>query len=163
MAHLVVTSEAVFDAAPERVWPALIDEMSGATHWWRPYWEARPRRGGRVDQIGAEILITVHPRGAPSKPALRCAFRTLVVDAARRLHGVYIEGAFRGEDTWSLEPHGTGTRVVERFDTRTHGVFPSVLGMLADMRAGHANVMREGFERLARWLADDAQRMAASR
>lgn len=144
------TDEAVFDAAPLRVFRAIVSEMEGRTHWWAPHWSAESRGGPTAGQVGGTIAIAVQGR-----PTVRFSARTVEVAEPTKLRVAYFSGAFRGQGTWTFEHLDSKTRVRFHFQAQPHGWLHIALWLRpreAREALTHHQVMRLGFDGLKRHL-----------
>ncbi|WP_255310759.1 SRPBCC family protein [Streptomyces viridosporus] len=145
--------EAVVDAPPEAVWEALLAEFRGARAWWAPDNTFSPVSGS-PDEVGGEVRVTVHTRGADKGgPKLRFTARTTAVEPARRLSVEYVDGVFRGTSDFLLDPLDAGrrTRIGMHFAGRPAG-WLKVLAKVADIGAQHSRSTSDAFVRLGRVL-----------
>lgn len=157
MRDIDVEDEGTIHAETATVIRAVIDELSGKTHWWRPDREARKRGKTPVDQVGGMFDIQVH-RGMTAQ------FTARVCEITDRILRVeYVDGAYVGDGIWSFEPAGNETRVGFHWHVQPHGWLRwFVLTDWQRKTIGEIQhqVMQAGFERLDRFLQ---QREAANR
>ncbi len=157
MRDIDVEDEGIIHGEAATVIRAVIDELSGKTHWWRPDWEAKKRGKTPIDQVGGMFDIQVHRGMATQFTARVCE----VTD--RRLRVEYVDGAYVGEGIWYFESVGNETRVGFHWHVQPHGwlrwfvLTERQCKMIGDV---HHQVMQAGFERLDRFVQ---QREAASR
>jgi hypothetical protein len=149
MSEIDVVDEAIIDADPATVAKAIRDESMGKTHWWLPYWEAKPRGNIPPDQVGGMIDITVRRRAT-------VRFTAKTVEVTENLLRVeYVEGAYRGEGTWTFEPVDGKTRLRFRWRVQPTGWLRWLL-LLAppSEKSGrsHHEVMQAGFEGLNQYV-----------
>ncbi len=62
MAEYGVIDAAIIHTKPDIIFNALVTEFSSETKWCAPYFEAKPRGKGAIDQPGALIDITIKGR-----------------------------------------------------------------------------------------------------
>jgi uncharacterized protein YndB with AHSA1/START domain len=154
--------ESVIHARPEEVWTALEREFLGETHWWLPELGFRPRRGGADLAVGSETeVIPAAGRFRGGRSPFAFVARAVEVVPRERLAAAYVAGAFLGSGDWTLEPVEEGTRLRMRWRVRTHGLLPTVLGLVVDLGAAHSRAMRAGFRRLDDRLARRPPGLAA--
>ena len=61
MPTFTVVDEAIIDSDPITVFQAILNELSGITHWWMPHSESTSRGNTKtINQPGAIIDITIH-------------------------------------------------------------------------------------------------------
>jgi len=151
VAEYDVTDEAIIYAKPAIVYKALKTEYSGETNWWMPYFEAKPREGGAVDQPGALIDLTVHNTKI-TKMSIKFTAKTDTTKKNELWHVQYVEGVFRGEGTWKLEAINGNTKVSFRWRCRPSGLLLRMLAPFMNIPKGHSNVMKLGFAGLNEYI-----------
>ncbi|WP_149550091.1 SRPBCC family protein [Streptomyces marokkonensis] len=128
-------------AAPDRVFRALAEDVTGWTEWFGPVTLARPLDGGAGREIrlrgGARFRETVLVTRAPEVYAYR-------VDVTN------VPGARAMAEEWRLTPAGTGTRV--RWTMAADGTAPFRLALVA-ARPGLGLTFRDAVTSLDRRLA----------
>ena len=100
------------DATPERVWEVLTDLAAYPT--WNPF---IVQAEGAVE-LGRRLTLTMKPLGGR---ATTLRPRLVEVDVPRRLRWrgtVGVPGLMDAEHTFTLEPRGSGTRLVHQEDFR---------------------------------------------
>jgi hypothetical protein len=152
LAEFDVYDEAIIYAKPEVVYKALLTEFSGETHWWMPYFEAKPRQGGAADQLGTLIDITIHSNTS----LLRFTGKTVEVKENELLRVEYIEGDFLGEGIWKLEPSEENTKLSFRWHCRPARLLFKILAPLINIPKRHSAVMKSGFEGLNKYIKENA-------
>ena len=149
MPEIDVVDEAIIEADVATVFKAITDEAAGKTHWWRPYWEGKPRGGIPPDQVGGMIDITVRKRAT-------VRFTAKTVEVTQNLLQVeFVEGAYRGEGIWIFEPVDGKTRLRYRWRVQPTGWLRWLLRLApASERKGrsHHEVMKAGFEGLNQYV-----------
>ncbi len=149
MLEIDVEDETTINAEPATVLRALIDEAAGRTHWWLPHWEARPHGDIPPDRVGGMFDIIVR-RGVTVKWTAKVVE---VTDKQWRVE--YVEGAYRGEGTWTFEPINGKTRLRFHWQVRPMGWLRWLLRLApSSQRKGtsHHEVMKAGFAGLNRYL-----------
>ncbi len=153
MLEIDVVDEAIIDGDPSVVRKALIDEAAGRSHWWLPYWQARPHGETPPDRVGGMFDVIV-------RKGITVRFTARVEEMTEKhLRLEYVAGAYRGEGTWSLEPVDGKTRLRFRWRVRPMGWLGWLLRLSpSSQRKGgaHREVMKAGFAGLNRYL--NAQR-----
>lgn len=86
MREIDVTDEALIGAGPTVVYQAILDELTGKTHW-SPYVEMKPRGEIPANQVGGMVDITVHRLGTP-----KFTSKTIEVIENKKVRFEYIEG-----------------------------------------------------------------------
>lgn len=129
MARYDTDDQAIIHASPAEVWGALLREFGGETQWWFPELEFRPLEQPATPAVGTEIEVIPHVRGERRLP-FSLAFVARVVELVEneRLAAGYVRGAFVGGGEWLLEPVGEGTRLRMRWQVRSHGLLPALVG-----------------------------------
>jgi hypothetical protein len=100
------------DATPEQVWEVLTDVT--AYRAWNPFIV----RAEGVVEAGRRLTLTMQPVGGR---AMTLRPRLVEVDVPRRLRWrgtVGVPGLMDAEHTFTLEPRGSGTRLVHEEDFR---------------------------------------------
>ena len=100
------------DATPEQVWEVLTDVT--AYRAWNPFIV----RAEGVVEAGGRLTLTMQPVGGR---AMTLRPRLVEVDVPRRLRWrgtVGVPGLMDAEHTFTLEPRGSGTRLVHQEDFR---------------------------------------------
>ncbi|MEX5719018.1 SRPBCC family protein [Geodermatophilus maliterrae] len=100
------------DATPEQVWEVLTDLAA------YPAWNPFIVRAEGVVEPGRRLTVTMQPVGGR---ATTLRPRLVDVDAPRRLRWrgtLGIRGLMDADHTFSLEPQGSGTRLVQQEDFR---------------------------------------------
>ncbi|QBI54913.1 SRPBCC family protein [Streptomonospora litoralis] len=146
--------EAVIEAPPAAVWEALISEFRGAARWWVPH-NTYALLSGSPDEVGGEVEVTVHTRGADRGGLkLRFVSRTRSVEPDRMLAVEYVSGVFRGPSEFWLTPldDGARTRLAMHFRGRPHG-WLRLLSGVAPLDREHSAGTQAAFAELARRLA----------
>jgi hypothetical protein len=149
MFEIDVEDEAIIDADPATVSKAIMDEAAGKTHWWLPYWEARPRGDIPPDRVGGTFDITVR-RGVTVRFAAK-----IVEITDKTLQVQYVEGAYKGEGTWTFEPVDGKTRLHFRWRVQPTGWLYWLLRLApssAKRGRSHHEVMKAGFEGLNQFV-----------
>lgn len=130
------------DATPERVWEVLTDLAAF------PAWNPFIVRAEGVLAPGGRLTLRLQPVGGR---AMTMRPRLVEVDVPRRLRWrgtVGVPGLMDAEHTFTLEPRGSGTRLVHREDFR--GVLVPLLAASLDRRTLPAFVaMNEALKRRA--------------
>lgn len=138
------------DAPPERVWRVLTDLAAFST--WNPF----ITRAKGVVEPGRRLTLTMQPVGGR---AMTLRPRLIEVDAPRQLRwrGTFgIPGLMDAEHTFTLEPRGVGTRVIQRESFR--GILVPFLAASLDRNTLPAFVaMNEALRRRAEHIASDAR------
>lgn len=149
MAWLDVTDQAILAATPEDVFAALVDEHNDRSAWWRPHLCAEHRSGGSYDTVGSleDNTVAVHGRW-PIK------FTTQTVEARHDefIRVAYVDGAFRGEGLWTIEPLGIATRLTYRWHVRPSGAL-RLLAPFLPIAKSHSETMSACFDGLGRYVA----------
>jgi len=154
MARIDVVDEAVIDADRLRVFKALIDEANGRTHWWMPYWEAKPRDTKEFGQKGSAIDITTHRAGArPGTRGTKFSARITEAIEGKLLKVDFFDGDFLGNGEWKFEPIDGKTKVRYRWNVVPHRWAYRMLAPFVKMGKMHSDIMQEGFKGLNRYLA----------
>jgi len=149
MFEIDVEDEAIIDADPATVSRALIDEAAGRTHWWLPYWEAKPHGDIPPDRVGGMFDIIVR-RGVVIRFTAK-----LVEITDNQLRWEYVGGAYSGEGIWRFEPAEGKTRLRFRWRVRPMGWLRWLLRVApSSERKGtsHREVMKAGFAGLNRYI-----------
>ncbi len=142
-----VVDEAIIDASPAVVCKAILDEISGVTHWWMPDVETKvigdtpPGREGMISDI------KVHRTG-------KAHFTwklTTIVDG--ELIDIEYGGDFAGNGKWTFEPVDGKTRI--RF--YWINILPKrplfiLISPFIDLGKSHSEVMQVGFKSLNNYL-----------
>ena len=100
------------EATPERVWEVLTDLAA------YPAWNPFIVRAEGVVETGRRLTLTMQPLGGR---ATTLRPRLVEVDAPRRLRWrgtLGVPGLLTAEHAFTLEPRGSGTRLVHREDFR---------------------------------------------
>jgi hypothetical protein len=100
------------DAAPEQVWEVLTDLAA------YPAWNPFIVRATGVVEPGRRLTLTMQPVGGR---AMTLRPRVAHVDAPRQLRWrgtLGVPGLMDAEHTFTLEPRGSGTRLVQQEDFR---------------------------------------------
>jgi hypothetical protein len=145
---LDIIDEAFVDTTPDLVWQAIIAELGGAASFWatnNTFSSNRP-----ADEIGAEVVWTVHPKGVgKAGPKLRFTSRTVAVQPGRRLDMELFGGVFRGSATFIVEPvnGGLATRISLHFKTTPHG-WVKMLAKVANVGLKHSRTTQAAFANL---------------
>jgi len=157
MARIDVVDEAIIDADRSRVFKALIDEANGRTHWWMPYWEAKPRDEKGFSQKGSAIDITTHRSGTPKSSTRGTKFSARITEVieGKLLKVDFFDGDFLGNGEWNFEPIDGKTKVRYRWNVVPHRWTYRVLAPFVKAKMGkmHSDIMQEGFKGLNRYLA----------
>jgi hypothetical protein len=114
------------DATPERVWEVLTDLAA------YPGWNPFIVRAAGVVETGRRLTLTMQPLGGR---ATTLRPRLVEVDVPRRLRWrgtVGVPGLMDAEHTFTLEPRGSGTRLVHQEDFR--GVLVPLLARALDRK-----------------------------
>ena len=152
MREIDVVDEAVIDADSAVVFQALVDEMTGKADWWSPHLTTRMRGETPASQAGAVFDITVHRPGTP-----RFTEKTIEV-AENKLYRVeYVDGDFKGEGIWTLEPLGDRTLLRFRWRVRPQRWLLRMLSRFMDIGKMHSEVMKRGFEGLNQYVRQKKQ------
>jgi ribosome-associated toxin RatA of RatAB toxin-antitoxin module len=144
-----VTDEAVVSAEPGAVFSALLSEFAGTTNWWMPYFSGRLRQGDAVNQVDALIDQTVH-----GKRPINFTVKVVEVKKNEVFRVQYVEGAFRGEGLWRLEPTEGNTRVSFRWRTDPSGGLLFRIMARFFLPKAHSDVMKAGFAGLKKYLEE---------
>ncbi|MCB9487926.1 MAG: SRPBCC family protein [Deltaproteobacteria bacterium] len=131
------------DAAPEVVWPFLIDEDLIAK------WNDDPELSlafpdGRAPHVGKRIVMTLD---VPTHPTW--TVRITRLDGPRHLEAHFVDGIFRGIYEYRLTPVGDATRVVQSMSVRPQGWFYRMVWGVAGKRI-YLNKMRTYLDNLKR-------------
>ena len=156
MARYDVIDEATIQAPPSAVWDALHAEFRRETHWWMPYWEARPRGLIPPGDIGAEYEIHVHPPGWFRRMLLSPQFTARITELNEPGHLAveFPEGDFSGTGVFTLSPLDDRTRLRFEWNVTTRGLRPTSVGLVVNIGRVHSVVVREGFKGLNSHLKD---------
>ena len=136
------------DATPERVWEVLTDLAA------YPAWNPFIVRAGGVVETGRRLTLTMQPIGGR---ATTLRPRLVEVDVPRRLRWrgtVGDPGLVDAEHTFTLEPSGAGTRLIQR--ERFRGVLVPFMGASLDRGTLPA------FVAMNQALKDRVERMASN-
>lgn len=142
-----ITDEAVINASPEVVFKAVSDEVCGKTSWWMPHISLKLREGSMCGSIGALIDVTVH-----GKRPIKFTSKTVEVKMNEMIKGIYVEGAFRGENLWKFKDLGGKTKVSVRWRTKPSGLLLRILAPFLPIGKTHSEKMQSGFDNLNKFL-----------
>ncbi|MGY1683909.1 SRPBCC family protein [Geodermatophilus sp. SYSU D01176] len=107
-----LSTDIEIDAVPDQVWRVLTDLPA------YPAWNPFIVRAEGVVQPGGRLTLTVQPVGGR---AMTVRPRLVEVDAPRQLRWrgrLAVPGVMDVEHTFTLEPRGSGTRLIHREDFR---------------------------------------------
>ena len=139
------TDEAVIDAPPMAVYKAILDEYSGVTHWWMPYFELKPRGNVPIKE-GTIVDLIVHASGTPKFSA----------KIAKIVEGESIEmeytGDFVGTGKWTFEPADGKTRMQKRVNYEVKRLSFVLLSPFVNMQKANSDLMQKGFKALNSYL-----------
>jgi hypothetical protein len=147
MTKIDVVHEAIIDADQWRTFKAVVDEASGRTHWWMPYWESKPRGDKQFGRVGSVTDITIHGIGTPKLSA-----RVTEMIGGKLVNVEFLEGDFLGEGQWTFEPVDGKTRVRYRWNVVPHRWLYRVLAPFINIGKRHSRIVQEGFKGLNRYL-----------
>lgn len=141
MPKIDVLDEAVIDAPPIVFYRALLNEYSGVTRWWMPYFEFKPRGDMPMDHEGAIFDITIH-----DKMTLKFSVKITEIVEAKSIEEEYA-GEFVGTGKWTFEPTTDGkTKVQFRVNGETKRLSFVLLSPFVDMGKKHSVVIQKGFK-----------------
>jgi uncharacterized protein YndB with AHSA1/START domain len=144
MPRIDVISEAVIDSPPMEVYKALLNEVSGVTHWWMPDMAFKLRGEIPIDHEGAIYDATINPTSRMN--AKFSAKLTKIVEA--KLIEEEVAGSFTGTASWAFEPTDGKTKVQVRFNVKTNGILLSLFSPFVDYGKNHSDIMEKGFKAL---------------
>ena len=144
MREIDVTDEALIRAGPAVVYQAILDELTGKTHW-SPYVEMKPRGEIPANQVGGIVDITVHRPGTP-----KFTSKTIEVIENKMVRFEYVEGDYSGEGQWTLEPTDDSTQVRFRWRVQPRRWLLRMLAPFIDIGKIHSEIMKFDFEGLNR-------------
>lgn len=149
MPRIDVISEAVIDSPPVEVYKALLNEVSGVTHWWMPYMGFKLRGETPIDHEGAIYDATINPTSRMN--AKFSAKLTKIVEA--KLIEEEVAGSFTGTASWAFEPMDGKTKVQVRFNVKTNGILLSLFSPFVDYGKNHRDIMEKGLKALNSYLS----------
>jgi hypothetical protein len=144
MREIDVMDEALIGAGPAVVYQAILDELTGKTHW-SPYVEMKPRGEIPANQVGGIVDITVHRPGTP-----KFTSKTIEVIENKMVRFEYVEGDYSGEGQWTLEPMDDSTQVRFRWHVQPRRWLLRMLAPFIDIGKIHSEIMKFDFEGLSR-------------
>ena len=150
MPKINVVSEAVIDSPPMAVYKALLDEISGVTHWWMPDMAFKLRGDIPIDNEGAIYDATISP--ASRMNAKFSAKLTKIVEG--KLIEEEIAGCFIGTASWTFEPTDGKTKTQSLLNVRTNGLIYSIFAPFVSYEKNHRNIMEKGFKALNYYLSN---------
>ena len=127
---------------------ALLDEISGITHWWMPYMAFKLKGIIPIDNEGAVYEATINPTSRMN--AKFSAKITKIAEA--KLIEEEISGSFIGTASWTFESTDGKTKAVHRFNARTNGIMYSIFSPFVDYKKNHSNIMQKGYKALNSYL-----------
>jgi len=141
MPKIDVTDEAVIDSQPMDVYKAILNELSGYTHWWLPHIEFKPE--GSIDREGAIFDATINPK---SRLSVKCSAKITKLVAAKAIELEYFSGDFVGTGTYEFEPKDEKTILRYRFNVKPKKPLMSFLAHFINVGKAHSKVMQQGFK-----------------
>jgi hypothetical protein len=142
MPRIDVNDEGVIDASPMVVYKAVLNELSGITHWW-PMIVYKLRGDIPIDHVGAISDAAAHNRGV----TLRASFKVTKIVEAESIE-TEIAGDLQGTGTWTFEPINGKTKVQYRIDLRTNRLLFSVLSAFVNLGKEHSAEIQKVFKAL---------------
>lgn len=162
MASIEVTDEATLGCSPEEYWAAVVDELSGRSHWWLPY-VAVTRRGPDTGSLEGSVFdVAVNARGQVERRVgtVRFGWACTAFDVPSRSVMEYVAGPLRGTLETTVEPVGTdGTKVVVHLQGRPHGVTGRLLGLVG-FAGPHSKVTQAQFPSIEGYIREKRAREA---
>ena len=141
--------EVIIDSAPIEVYKALLDEVSGVTHWWMPYMAFKLKGDIPIDQEGAVYEATISPTSRMNVKF--SAKMTEIVEG--KLIEEEVSGSFIGTASWTFEQIDGKTKAKHQFNARTNGLIYSIFAPFVDYRKNHSEIMQKGFKALISYLS----------
>ena len=151
MPKIDVIDEAVIDAPPTVVYKAILDEFSGATHWWMPYNGFKLKGDVPVDREGAVFDLIVFPKSriASSKISVRVA---KIVEA--KSIELDFSGDFVGTEEYTFQPIDGKTKIQIHLNAKTNRLSLSMVSPFVNLGKGHSSNMQKGFKALNSYLSN---------
>jgi hypothetical protein len=141
--------EVILDSPPIEVYNALLDEVSGVTHWWMPYMAFELKGDIPINHEGAVYEATISPTSRMN--AKFFAKMTKIVEG--KLIEEEVSGSFIGTASWTFEPIDGKTKANHQFNARTNGILFSIFSPFVNYRKTHSDVMQQGFKALKSYLS----------
>jgi uncharacterized protein YndB with AHSA1/START domain len=148
MPRIDAIDEVIIDSSPMEVYKALLDEVSGVTHWWMPYMAFKLKGDIPIDHEGAVYEATISPTSRMN--AKFSAKMTKVVEG--KLIEEEVSGSFIGTASWTFEPIDGKTKAQHQFNARTNGIIYSIFSPFVNYRKNHSDIMQKGFKALNSYL-----------
>lgn len=148
MPKIDVLNEGVINGSPMEVYKAILDEVSGTTHWWMPDIEFKLRGNTPIDSEGAVFDATINPK---SRMNVKFSGKiTKLVEA--KLIEDEVAGDFIGTGTWTFEPIDGKTKVQYRFNVKTNRLAMSLFAPFVNFSKRNSDVTQKGFKALNSYL-----------
>jgi len=143
-----IVDEAIIDSDPITVFQAILNELSGTTHWWMPYSESTFRGNTKtINQPGAIIDIIIH-----STITSRFSERFIDITANKRIQVEIFEGDFLGNSEWTFETIDSKTKVKYHWNATTNRLLFTLLSPFVNIGKLHSEIMQQGFKALNHFL-----------
>ena len=150
MPKMDVTDEAIIDSSPIEVYKAILNEYSGATNWWMPHLQFKPRGDNRFDCKGAVCDLVARGSGMSAKFSVKV---TKLVEA-KSIEFDY-SGDFIGTGKWTFEPFDEKTKAQYRLNVRTNKLlFSLVAPFMKNPAKPRSDTMQKGMKALNNYLSN---------
>ena len=147
MSEIDAVDEAIIDADPETVAKALMDEIEGKTHWWQPSLKTEPHGSILPTEEGGMFDVIVHGGGGP----IRWTNKTIQV-TENMMRAEMVDGAFKGEGTWTFEPIDGKTLVRYHWRAQPNSWALKLVAPFINLEQSHHQLMIAGLEGLKRYV-----------
>ena len=132
-----------------KVYKALLDEISGVTHWWMPHMAFKLIGNIPIDHEGAVYEATINPT---SRMNAKFSARVTNIVEGKSIEEE-VSGSFIGTASWTFEPIDGKTKAVHRFNARTNGIVYSIFSPFIDYKKNHSDIMDKGFKAFNNYLS----------
>ena len=146
MPKIDVTDEGIVEATPLEVYQAILNELSGVTHWW-PMTVYKLRGDIPIDHEGAISDAAAGNRLV----TIRASFKVTRIVESKSIE-LEISGDIIGTGKWLFEPTDGKTRVQYQFKVRTNRLLFSVLSPFGNLEKGHSDEVQKVFKALNSFL-----------
>ena len=131
-----------------KVYKALLDEISGVTHWWMPHMAFKLIGNIPIDHEGAVYEATINPT---SRMNAKFSARVTNIVEGKSIEEE-VSGSFIGTASWTFEPIDEKTRAQHQFNARTNGLIYSFFAPFVNYEKNHRDIMNKVFEALNKYL-----------
>ena len=131
------------------VYKAIINEVSGKTHWWMPDLAFKLKGDVPVDQVGAVFQIIANPTKR-LKAKFFCRVKKVV--EAQSVDLDIFAGDVIGKGQWTFQEINGKTKIKVRFTVKSNNLLISLFSPFVDLAKQHSNAVQNGFKACNRYL-----------